>query len=664
MGGQVDRFGFAAHYRSGALLSTWSALSGDDDFCLKLLRQQFSKATDPYGGGRQMVYHVADPDLGILPVQSPVGMQLGKAAGYAHGFKARGIHDAFVCAAIGDGSTAEGDMHDAMTAASVWKTPLCIMVTDNNIAISTKPEDGRGIKDFELYARSFGLEYFEADGTDFESCYEAAWRMAHYVRTNQRGALWLVRNMPRLNGHSSAGNYRFDLDQPDPILIFGQRLVLDGVLEQADIVTRIEGRGADYFNHHDLGRVMAEEDQKVAGWFKQVAGEPEPDAASIWEHIRPPIPTFEEPADLATRPQTAVTYAGALRAAYLHLLETGNAMTWGQDLARLGGVMQATAGLHERFPDRVVDAPLNEPLIVGTAMGASLHPGLTVLPEIQFGDYSLNAYHWLVYLGNLYWTSGGQCQSSVIVRMPTDPFGGGAVYHSMSVDGFFTPIPGLVIVMPSTSYDAYGLLVAAAEYGGPVVFLEPKWFYRRELGPAFPDEPTDAEGQKALRDHVRKGGVPAIGEGVRVPLGKGIVRRPGRDLTLVSWGRAAAYSLEAAEVLAEEGVDVEVIDLRTIVPPDMELVFESVDRTGRLVVAAEDRTFAGFAREIQAQVVERRPGVATRAVGMHNVPAIGQSPILEAAAALNPERIQATVRETMDMRGGHSHRLLSSRHSR
>ena len=135
-----DRFAFVPHYRSGSMCSMWSQLQGYHDFTLDMLRQQFSRDTDPFSGGRQMVYHLHKVDIGILPVQSPVGMQLGKAAGYARGWQVKGIDDAVAMAVIGDGSTAEGDMHDAMNAASVWNLPVIYLVTDNAIAISTTPD--------------------------------------------------------------------------------------------------------------------------------------------------------------------------------------------------------------------------------------------------------------------------------------------------------------------------------------------------------------------------------------------------------------------------------------------------------------------------------------------------------------------------------------------
>ena len=149
-------------------------LNDKDDFSLMVLRQQFSKETDTMSRGRQMVYHLDIRDVGILPVQSPVGIQLGKAAGYAKGFQVQGISDSISVGIVGDGTTVEGDMHDTMNAASVWQLPLLVMVTDNGVAISTGPEDGRGIKDFQSYSEGFGVRHFSCNGSDFWDTYPRA----------------------------------------------------------------------------------------------------------------------------------------------------------------------------------------------------------------------------------------------------------------------------------------------------------------------------------------------------------------------------------------------------------------------------------------------------------------------------------------------------------
>lgn len=641
-----DHFGIAPHYRSGSLVAMWCELNNYPSYTQDLLRQQFSKATDRMSQGRQMVQHLVIPEVNVLPVQSPVGMQLGKAAGFALGYKKRGIHDSVVVAVIGDGSCAEGDMHDTMHAISVWQLPLIILVTDNNIAISTPPEAGRGIKHFDKYAEAFGVRHMACDGRDFFDTYRTTLEAARYVRVQQAPLMLHVHSLPRFNGHSSAADMTFDMSQEDPLIAFGQHLVNRGVLSPEDILKRTPSPGArDFFILHDLGKIMDDENEQITELLKQVRAEPDPDPKSLEEHVYAPFPKVEESRPAPGR--TNVTYGAAIRSALDHIISKRGGVVWGQDVARLGGVMQATAGLMERYPEKVFDAPLNEPLIVGTAMGAGLHKEICALPEIQFGDYSLNAFHWLVYLGNLYWTSNGHSASQVILRMPVDPFGGGAVYHSMSVDGYFAAIPGLVLVMPSTSWDVYGLLMTASEYQGPVVFLEPKALYRQSQGPAFPGEPTTKEGIQELKKKSMRGYIPPLPEALRVPFSKGIVRRAGSDLTIVSWGRAVMTSMSAATALAAEGIEAEVIDLRTLVPPDLDLIYESVGRTGRLIVAAEDRPFAGFARTIQGHVTERFPGMPTKALGQKNLPAIAQCLQLEEAAVLSKADIVEGSREIL-----------------
>lgn len=647
----LDRFGLVPHYRSGALCSMWTRLHGYDAFTLDVLRQQFSKDTDRMSRGRQMVYHLDMKEYGILPVQSPVGMQLGKAAGYALGFKLKG-QQGFGMAVVGDGTTAEGDMHDTMSAASVWSLPLLILVTDNNVAISTTPAEGRGIKDFVAYANSFGIAGLRCDGRDFDDVYSTTARAAHYIYSQQKPLLIHVHSLPRFNGHSSAADVTYDLSQDDPLIRFAERLVRDGVLGERDALRRVKGEGRDFFAHHDLGNVMGRQDEELRAMLDQVRAEPDPDPASVTDHIRAPFPPT---AETAPGPGTTnITYAGAIRAAIKNIFQHHNGALWGEDVARLGGVMTATAGLKKRFPERIFDAPLNEPLIVGTACGAGLHGDLVTMPEIQFGDYSLNAFHWLVHMGNLYWCTNGRSNFATIVRMPVDPFGGGAVYHSMSVDGYFTPIPGLTIVMPSTSFDAYGLLMAAAEYRGPVVVLEPKWMYRQNLGPAFPNEPQDPAEISALKKSIMRGEVPDLDPAMRVPLGKGTVRRPGSDVTCVAWGRAVWTAVRAAEELEKDGISLEVIDLRTLVPPDMDLIYASLERTGRLLVAAEDRSFAGFVRQIQGDCVERFPGLPARGLGQKYIPGIAQCLALEEATVLTAEDIVRNAREIVGVKVGTS----------
>jgi 2-oxoisovalerate dehydrogenase E1 component len=651
-----DAFGICGHYRSAGLLSMWSRIRGYDDFHLDHMRQQLSRVTDPWSHGRQMTAHFNAPELNMLPVQSALGMQLGKAVGYAHGLRHKGHDDGVVVAVIGDGTMAESDFHEGMTGASILKIPMLICVTDNEIAISVAPEDGRGIRDIESYAKAFGFAFFTADGNDFIDMYEQAKAAATYCRDEQKPALFWVRDLPRLNGHSNAGVYNFAFDAHDPLNDFGEALVERGILAPEDIIRRngVE-TGKDYYVRHELGRIGSEADAYVVETMRIAGAEPEPTPESVMDYIRDPYPAAVEPDPIGRN--TVISLNGAIRAAMRDILEA-NPMTWiyGQDVAARGGVMQATMGLHERFPRQIRDAPINEPLILGSALGFALHEGATALPEIQFSDYSLNTLHWLVHMGNLLWTSGGTLRANVIVRLPVEPLHGGAVYHSMCMEGFYGSIPGLTIVAPTTSRDFYGLLRSAAEYTGPVVVLESKGLYRLPLGDAFPGEPTDAKEIAALKRAIGfQGMIPDLPKDFRVPLGKAAVRRSGQDLTLVTWGRCTTFAQRAIETLIAEGVDVELIDLRTVVPPDLDTVMASVGKTGRLLVVHEDRVFASVGREIQGAVVEsmaRAHGrtVATRVLGQDPVPGIPQNIELEDHIVVSPEKIVVAALELMSLK--------------
>ncbi len=648
-----EAFAIAGHYRSASMLAMWNRLVGYDDFHLDHMRQQLSRSTDPWSGGRQMTAHFNDLARNTLPVQSALGMQISKSVGYAHGLRHKGHQGAVVKCIIGDGTCAEGDLHEGMTGASILQLPWLLTITDNNIAISVGPEDGRGLRDFEAYAKAFGFAYFTCDGNDFLEAYVTTRAAAAYCRDQQRPALLWVRNLSRLNDHSSAADVTFKFHEYDPLLDFGQALVEHGILAPEDVVRRKDGESKDYYARHDLGRVGAEADAYIVGTMETAAVEPEPSYEQCFENICDPYPEVSEPP--LTGQRTIISINGAVRAAMGAILRN-NPMTWiyGQDVGAKGGVMQATRGLHQQFPGQVRDAPINEPFILGTALGFALHPGATALPEIQFSDYSLNTLHWLVHLGNLLWTSNSTVRANVIVRLPVEPLHGGAVYHSMCMEGFYGAIPGLTIVAPSTSRDMYGLLRTAAEYSGPVLFFESKGLYRMTLGDAFPGEPTDKEEIRRLKRAIAfEGYAPPLPDDFRVPLGRAARLREGSDLTMVTWGRCTLFCQEAVQRLqAEDGVSVDLYDLRTIVPPDLPAIFQSVGRTGRLLVVHEDRVFSSIGREIQGAVHEHfeQTHVATRVLGQDAVPGIPQSVHLEEKLVVSPDKIIAAARSVLAAR--------------
>ena len=648
----ADQLALFPHYRSDAMVDGVLRLSGYDGFVRDELRQQAARVTDPNAGGRQMVMHVCMPDYGIQPNQSALGMQLGKAAGYAMGWRLEGRERGVIAVApLGDGTMGCSDFHEALSAAGLWELPVLLMVTDNGMAISTPPADGRAIVDLPSFVRGYGVPYFAADDESFESVYEAVRDgAAHVFRTG--GPALVYCPVTRFRGHSSSNLKDFDPDAFDPVVHMGSWLVEAGVLpEESALVPRVpwpahRTRYLDNYEPNDLAsRLQAE----IRALRDAVYREPKPAPESIHDHVRPPFPVVEEPASSFSGERSEITMAQAIRAALDSILARGNAAVWGEDVGvTLGGVFGCTRFLAERHPGRVLNTPINEPLIVSTATGAALHPNLAILPEIQFADYSLNTLHWLHHMAHLHWATAGQVSPNVTVRMPSDPTLTGAIYHSMSVESFYMHVPSMVICMPSNGFDAYGLLRTAAAYGGPVLFLEPKDLYRVRHDPGRPT-PAGAilvAGPK-LPGEVACGsedGIPEVAP-FGIPLGVARRVREGSDCTVVAWGLALHKAVAAATRLARAGIELDVLDLRTLVPYDREAVLESVRRTGRLVVATEDRPFGSLARQIEADVLEAIPEARSRVVGMEEVPAPGMSPVLFKATVLNPDKIEATVRE-------------------
>ncbi len=253
----------------------------------------------------------------------------------------------------------------------------------------------------------------------------------------------------------------------------------------------------------------------------------------------------------------------------------------GEDVGRFGGVFRATVGLQEEFgPDRCIDTPLAESGIVGTAIGMALY-GMRPVPEIQFGDYVYPAFDQIVNeLAKLRYRSGGEYPAPVVVRMPVGGGIKGGHYHSQSPEAFFTHVPGLKVVCPSNPIEAKGLLASAIRGDDPVIFMEPKLRYRKP-----------------------KMDVPA-GE-YTIPLGEARIAREGEQVTVIAWSAMVQTALDAAEKGAARGFDLEVIDLRTLVPFDQDRILASVKKTGRVVIVHEAPRTSGFGAELAATIQEK-----------------------------------------------------------
>ncbi|HXI45452.1 MAG TPA: alpha-ketoacid dehydrogenase subunit beta [Candidatus Acidoferrales bacterium] len=302
----------------------------------------------------------------------------------------------------------------------------------------------------------------------------------------------------------------------------------------------------------------------------------------------------------------------------------GSVIVLGEDVGKKGGVFLATDGLWAEFgDDRVIDTPLTESMIVGASIGAAMN-GLRPVAEIQFADFIAPAFNQLINeAARMRYRSNNGFGVPMTVRAP---YGGGvhgALYHSQSVEAFFAHVPGLKVVIPSTPHDAKGLLRTSIRDEDPVLFFEHKKMYRSVRGDV-PD--TD----------------------YTIPLGQAAITRPGTQITLVAYGLMAHYGLEAAELVADEGIDVEVVDVRSLRPLDKATILESVKKTGKAIVVYEDNRFLGYGAEICAIIAEEAfdflDGPVTRIAGP-DVPAVPYNHVLEDWFMVNPEKIADGLRK-------------------
>ena len=296
----------------------------------------------------------------------------------------------------------------------------------------------------------------------------------------------------------------------------------------------------------------------------------------------------------------------------------------GEDVGKKGGVFLATDGLWSEFGDeRVIDTPLTESMIIGTSIGAAVN-GLRPIAEIQFADFIHPAFNQMVSeAARMRYRSNNGYSVPMTVRAP---YGGGvhgALYHSQSIEAFYTHVPGIKVVVPSTPYDARGLLRSSIRDDDPVLFLEHKKMYRSVRGDVPETDYT-------------------------VPLGKARISHPGTQMTVIAYGLMAHYALEAADAVADEGISVEVVDLRTLRPLDKETLLDSVRKTGKCLIAYEDNRFGGYGAEIAAIVAEEAfdylDGPVTRIAGP-DVPGVPYNHVLEDWFMVNPEKIADAIRK-------------------
>jgi 2-oxoisovalerate dehydrogenase E1 component len=622
------------------------------------LLQAVGAADDVASGGRQMPSHWSSRKLNIVSPSSSTATQCLHAVGCAEAgkfftkhpeaakkhdgdyrqFKDVKFHgDEVVYVSIGEGSTSQGEFWESLNTASNGKLPVLYVVEDNGYAISTPVEvNTPGGNISKLVANFPNFHFAEIDGTDPIASYKAMVEAVAYCRSGNGPAL-VHGHVIRPYSHSLSDDERLyrsveELDadaQKDPISRMQMWLLREGILD-ADAINKLE-------------RQVDEEVQRAADRAVMATL---PTVASITKHVYSEDLSSQD-ARFDTEPQPTADATERTMADLINcclkdeMRRDERVVVFGEDVADAtrdgalragkikgkGGVFKLTAGLQTEFgSDRCWNSPLAEANITGRAIGMAVR-GMKPVVEIQFFDYIWPAMHQMRNeLSLVRWRSNGDFNCPLVMRVPIGGYlTGGSIYHSQSGESIFTHTPGVRVVMPSNALDALGLLRTAIRCDDPVLFLEHKRLYRETFGrAAYP------------------------GPDYCIPFGKAKIVRPGKDLTVLTYGAVVPRALQAAQKLHREtGVDVELIDLRSLTPYDWEAIAESVKKTNRVIVAHEDMLSWGYGAEIAARIGDELfhdlDAPVRRVAAMDTF--VAYQPLLEDAILPQPEDLYRAMAE-------------------
>lgn len=597
----------------------------------ELMLQLLAKRDDPFSGGRTYYSHPSLRREGMprIPHQSSAtGMQAIPTTGVAMGIQylgkqgllPEGESPVVVCS-LGDASVTEGEVAEAFQMAALKQFPIIYVVQDNEWDISATAKETRAMNAYE-YARGFkGLEAVTIDGTDFITCYDTVKRITDSVRQQPRP--WLIHaRVPLLNHHTSGVRkewYRDDLEEAalrDPLPRFREELLGSGI--SSDQLREIE-EAAMKTVRSDFEEALKAED-------------PRPD--DLFTHDFAPTPILHEAGE--RKPAGAeqkVMVDCALFAIQELMSRHKECLLYGQDVGgRLGGVFREAATLAQKFgDDRVFNTPIQEAFIIGSTVGMSA-TGCKPIVEVQFADYIWPGLNQLfTEVSRSCYLSNGQWPVSCIIRVPIGAYGSGGPYHSSSVESVLTNIRGIKICYPSTGADLKGLMKAAYYDPNPVVMLEHKGLYWSKIKGT-----EEARTIEPSEDYI-------------LPLGKARLvqeapaSRNTSTLSVITYGMGVYWARNASKDFPGQ---VEIVDLRTLVPLDEETVFASVIKHGKCLVVTEEPVSNSFAQALAGKIQQQcfiHLDAAVQVLGSENLPAIPLNSTLEATMLPNVQKVSAAI---------------------